>query len=121
MLLIDWLAKVANDSFVQSAGPDVVIVVGCHEDRRNRIPRADEVSVELESGHRGHLDVGDQAGGFGKAGGMRGNQQPMGEASNAAGFSAPNGSRAAAPGTRRERVLEDIGAVRIFRFRDCAF
>ncbi len=67
MLLINGLAKVANDPIVQGAGPDVVIGVGRHEDRRNRIARIDEVSVELESGHRGHVDVGDQAGGFDKA------------------------------------------------------
>jgi len=67
MLLINGLAKVANDPIVQSAGPDVVIGIGRHEDRRNRIARSDEVSVELESGHRGHVHVGDQAGGFDKA------------------------------------------------------
>ena len=67
MLLVNGFAKVANDSIVQGAGPDVVIGIGRHEDRRNRIPRIDEVSIELESGHRGHMDVGDQAGGFDKA------------------------------------------------------
>ena len=67
MLLIYGLAQVTYDAIVQSAGPHVVIWVGRHEDRRNRIPRSDEVSVELESGHRGHMDVGDQAGGFDKA------------------------------------------------------
>ena len=66
MLLINGLAKVANDSIVQSAGPDVVVWVGRHEDRRNRISRIDEVSVEFDSGHRGHMDVGDYAGGFDK-------------------------------------------------------
>src|ERR1700677_3800381 len=67
MLLVDGLAKVTNNSFVQSAGPGVIIGVGRRKDRRNRIPRTDEVSVELKSGHRGHMDVGDQAGGFDKA------------------------------------------------------
>jgi hypothetical protein len=64
MLLINRLAKVANDPIVQGAGPDVVIGIGRHEDRRNCIARRDEVLVELESGHRGHMDVGDQAGSF---------------------------------------------------------
>ena len=32
MLLINGLAKVANDPIVQSAGPDVVIGPGRHED-----------------------------------------------------------------------------------------
>jgi hypothetical protein len=65
-LLINRLAKLTNDPLVQSAGPDVVIGIGRHEDRRNCIARIDEVSVELESGHRGHVDVGDQASGFGE-------------------------------------------------------
>ena len=37
MLLINGLAKVTNDPIVQSAGPDVVIGIGRHEDRRNRV------------------------------------------------------------------------------------
>ena len=64
MLLINRLAEVTNDPFIQSAGPDVVIGVGRHKDRRNCMPLGDELSVELEFGHRGHMDVGDQAGGF---------------------------------------------------------
>ena len=39
MRLINGLAKVTNDPIVQSAGPDVVIGVGRHEDRRNRMSR----------------------------------------------------------------------------------
>jgi hypothetical protein len=64
ILLINRLAKVTNDPIVQSACPDVVIGIGRHEDRRNCIARIDEVSVELEPSHRGHMDVGDQAGSF---------------------------------------------------------
>ncbi len=67
MLLINGLAKVTNDPILQSAGADVVIWIGRHKDRRNCIPRIDEVSVELESGNCGHMDVGDQTGGFDKA------------------------------------------------------
>jgi len=62
--LIDRLPKVTNDSFVQGADPRTVIMVGSHEDRRNRESRIDKVSVELGSGHPRHLYVGDQAGGF---------------------------------------------------------
>jgi hypothetical protein len=64
MLLINGFAKGANHPILQSAGPDVFVGIGRHEDRWNRMPHFDEVSVELESGHRGHMDVGDQAGGF---------------------------------------------------------
>ena len=113
MLLIDWLAKVANDPFVQSAGPDVVIGVGCHEDRRNRISRTDEVSVGLEFGHRGHLDVGDQAGDFGKAMGCEEISSQWGSHERRQVQRAERESCGGA-GTRRERALEDIGAIRIF-------
>jgi hypothetical protein len=67
MILIHGFAKVTNDPILQSAGPDVVIWVSCHEDRRNLMPPFDEASMEVESGHRGHVDVGNQAGGFDKA------------------------------------------------------
>ena len=62
--LINWLAKVTNDPIVQGAGPVNVIGVGSNEDCRNGVPDFDEVSVELVSGHRGHMDVGDQASRF---------------------------------------------------------
>ena len=64
MLLINWLAKVTDDSIHQSARPDVFIGVSRHEDCRNRVSSFDEVSVEFDSGHRRHMDVGDQAGRF---------------------------------------------------------
>ena len=68
MLFIDWLAKVADDPIVQGADPVNIIGVGSHENCRNRAPRIDEVSVELESGHRRHVYVGDEAGRFGETG-----------------------------------------------------
>src|SRR6266567_7977490 len=66
MLLINRLTKVTNDPIVQGAGAVNVIGVGSHEDRRNRVTRLDEVFIELEPGHRRHMDVSDQAGGFGE-------------------------------------------------------
>jgi hypothetical protein len=66
MLFINWLAKVADDPFVQGADPVNIIGVGSHEDCRNRAPCIDEVFMELEPGHRRHMDVSDQAGGFGE-------------------------------------------------------
>ena len=64
MLFINRLTEVTNDPIVQGAGPVNVIGVGSNEDRRNRVPCIDEVSVEFEPGHRRHMDVGDQAGRF---------------------------------------------------------
>ena len=69
MVLIDRFVKVTNDAVLQSAVPDVVIWVGCEEDRRNLVPRIDEVSVEFDTGHRRHMNISDQAGRFGQ---MRG-------------------------------------------------
>ena len=76
MLLINRLGKVTNDSVVQGAGPNDVIGVCSNEDRRNGVPRSDEVAVELDSGHGGHMHVSDQAGGFGGDEEMRGNRLP---------------------------------------------
>jgi hypothetical protein len=64
MLFINRLTKVTNDPIVQSAGPDVVIGVGSNENCWNRILCLDEVSEQLDAGHRGHMDVGDQASRF---------------------------------------------------------
>jgi hypothetical protein len=64
MLLINRLTKVTNDPIVQGASPVNVIGVGSNEDGRNGVPDFDEVSVELDSGHRRHMDVSDQAGRF---------------------------------------------------------
>jgi hypothetical protein len=40
--------------------------MGSNEDRWNGVPDFDEVSVQFDSSHRGHMDVGDQASRFGK-------------------------------------------------------
>jgi hypothetical protein len=71
MLLVNWLAKVTKDSIVQSAGPVNIIGIGSNEDRRNRVARSDEVSIELESGHRRHMDVSEQTGGLDEARGCK--------------------------------------------------
>jgi hypothetical protein len=64
MLLINRLPKVTNHPVLESAGPDVVVGEGRHEDRRKRMPGFDEAPVELDTGHRRHMDISDHAGGF---------------------------------------------------------
>ncbi len=64
MLLVNRFRKIANDSVLQGAGPGLIIGMGRHEDRRNRIPGSDQMSVKLGSGHYRHLNVCDQAIGF---------------------------------------------------------
>jgi signal transduction histidine kinase len=64
--LVNGLSKVADDSIAERAGPVGVVGVGSDEDRRNPVSGTDEVFVELDSGHRRHMDVSDQAGGFGE-------------------------------------------------------
>ena len=66
MLLIK-LTKVVNDPVVEGAGAVNVVGVGSYEDRRNRVTGLDEVFMEHEPTHRRHMDVNDQAGGFGEA------------------------------------------------------
>jgi hypothetical protein len=65
--LVNGLSKVADDPIAERAGPVGVVGVGSDEDRGNRVSGIDEVSVEVDSGHTRHLDVGDQAGGFTQA------------------------------------------------------
>jgi hypothetical protein len=64
IVVVHWLAEVANDSVLQGLIPDDFIGVRSHEDRRNRVPCVDQMPVQLDSGHSGHVNVGDQAVGF---------------------------------------------------------
>lgn len=66
MLLIKRLTKVTNDPVVHSAGLVKVVGVGSNENRRNRLTLFDEVFMELEPGHRWHMNVSDQAGRLGE-------------------------------------------------------
>jgi hypothetical protein len=61
MFVIHRLAEVTNDPTLQGAPPGDLIRVCGNEDRRNRVARIHEMSVELNSSHARHLNVGDQA------------------------------------------------------------
>jgi hypothetical protein len=65
-LLADRLAEITNNSIAQGAGSLAVVGAASNEDCGNGVPHIDKVSVELNAGHRGHMDVGNQACGFGK-------------------------------------------------------
>src|ERR1700732_4440562 len=65
-LLPDRLAEITNKSIAQGAGSLAVVGATSNEARGNGVPHTDKVYVELNAGHRGHMDVGDQACGFGK-------------------------------------------------------
>ena len=64
IFLVDRLPKVTDNAIPQSASPIKVVGVGSHEDCRNRVPRFNEVSAELNTGHPRHVDVSNEAGGF---------------------------------------------------------
>ena len=64
MLVINRLGKVTCNSIGQSADSINVIGLGSNDDRGNRVPGIDEVPVEFYPGHRRHIDVSDQHGGF---------------------------------------------------------
>src|SRR5262249_47488421 len=70
ILFIHRLTKIADDPIVQGARAVNIIGVARHEDCRNRTPCIEEVSVELDPGHRGHVDVRDQAARFIKPRGL---------------------------------------------------
>ena len=61
---VHWLAEVANNPVPYGLIPDGFIGVCSNEDRRNRVSSVDQMSVQLNSSHARHLNVGDQAGGF---------------------------------------------------------
>ena len=61
MIVIHRFWQVANDPLLKRARPDSFIWVCRDENRRDSVARIYQVSVELDAGHSGHLDVGDQA------------------------------------------------------------
>jgi hypothetical protein len=65
-LLVKRLAEITNNSIAQGAGALAVVGAASNEDCGNGVPHIDKVSVEFNSGHRRHMDVGNQACGFGK-------------------------------------------------------
>src|SRR5271155_4274499 len=68
MLIINWLAKVTNDSVLQSAVSISVVGIGGNEDCGNHVAGLDELLIEFDPGHRRHMDVSDQAGCFNETG-----------------------------------------------------
>jgi len=64
MVVVHWLAEVANNPVLQDPIPDDFIGICSNEDRRDRVPCVDQMPVQLDSGHSGHVNVGDQAVGF---------------------------------------------------------
>jgi hypothetical protein len=65
-LLADRLAEITHDSIAQGVSPLVVVWAASNDDRGNGVPHIDKVSVELNAGHRRHMNVGDQARCFGE-------------------------------------------------------
>ena len=51
MVVIHRFAEVANDPILQGTLSDDLIRVCGNEDRRDRMPRIDQASVELDPGH----------------------------------------------------------------------
>jgi len=61
MVVINRFVEVTNDPVLQSATADNLVRVCGNENRRDRVPLIDQVSVELDPGHSRHLNVSDQA------------------------------------------------------------
>ena len=63
LIRIKWLAQIADDAGTEGAGPDAVIGIRGNKDCRNGVSGLDQPTVQLDTRHRRHMDVGDQAGG----------------------------------------------------------
>ena len=61
--------KVAADSQAQHALPDAIFRISRDQDRRDRVPRRDQMLVKLGTRHGGHVHVSDQAVGSPQLGG----------------------------------------------------
>jgi len=64
LLPVNWFTEVADDPFLESARARGGIGIGRYQDSRYRVPHLDEAPVELNSRHRRHIDICDQASGF---------------------------------------------------------
>jgi hypothetical protein len=66
MFFIHRLTHVTHGAVMQRAGPINIIGKRGYEDCRNRVARVEKAPEEFETRHGRHMDVGDQAGCFGK-------------------------------------------------------
>lgn len=64
MLVINGLGEIADHPILQGAVAESVVRVCGDENRRDPMPRINQVSVELDPGHSRHVNVRDQAGGL---------------------------------------------------------
>src|SRR6516225_770192 len=64
MFVVNRFPKITNNAIAQSAGSIRVIGVGSNENRGNRVPSVDEVSIKFDPAHRRHIDISDHAGCF---------------------------------------------------------
>jgi len=62
MVVVHRLTEVASNPVPQGLIPDGLIGVGGNEDCRDRVPRIDQMPVQLDTSYSGHVNVGDQAG-----------------------------------------------------------
>ena len=65
------LLEIADDPIPQGTVPDSLIWVRGDEDRRDPMSGINQMSVELDPCHSGHLNVGDQASGLRQRGDAR--------------------------------------------------
>ena len=61
MVVIHRLAEIADHPVLHGAAVSKLVRIRRHENRRDRMSRLDQVPVELDSAHSGHLNVGDEA------------------------------------------------------------
>jgi hypothetical protein len=65
MVVVHWLAEIANNAVPWGPIPNNLIGVRGNEDRRDRLSCINQRPVQLDSSHSRHVNVGDQASGFG--------------------------------------------------------
>src|SRR5258706_5777778 len=68
LFLVNGFPKITDNAIFQGAGPFNIIWTASNQYCRNRVSSPNEVCVEFNPGHRGHMDVSNQAGRFNETG-----------------------------------------------------
>src|SRR5689334_23298718 len=65
LISVKRFAQIADDASREGTGPDIVVGIRGNKNCRNGMSGLKQPTVQLETRHRRHLDIGNEAGGVG--------------------------------------------------------
>src|SRR5215831_3410916 len=62
VVVVEWLHEIGDDSRFQRARPHPIVWIGSDENHRNVLTGRDEVTMQVEPRHSGHLHIRNHGG-----------------------------------------------------------